>query len=107
VIEIYVQNYRPISILSVFSKVFEKVICKRLKSYLNHVGLPSSIQFGFQEKCSTYMAIASLIDDITLSHAKRVYRVYREPFARSIPLNANGSNEDKVKITYLNPLLSL
>jgi len=28
------------------------------------------------------------------------YRLYREPFARSIPLNANGSNEDKVNITY-------
>jgi len=25
----------------------------------------------------------------------QVYRVYREPFAESIPLNANGSNEDK------------
>ena len=64
-------TYGPISMLSIFSKVFKKVICKRLKNYLKHVGLPSSNQFGFQEKCSTYMPIASLIDDITSSHASR------------------------------------
>jgi len=27
--------------------------------------------------------------------------------AESIPLNADGSNEDKVIITYLNPMISL
>jgi len=35
------------------------------------------------------------------------FTVYREPFTESIPLNASGSNEDKVNMTYLNPLLSL
>jgi len=44
------------------------------------------------------------MQDFGLAHH---YRVYREPFTGSIPLNANGSNQDKVNITYLNPLLSL
>jgi len=36
-----VSNYRPISILPCFSKIFESVIMQRLKSFLKLVGLPS------------------------------------------------------------------
>jgi len=53
-------NYRPISILPCFSKIFEYVIMQRLKSFLKLVGLPSKNQYGFQEKTSTYMYIAML-----------------------------------------------
>jgi len=41
------------------------------------------------------------------SHESWFINIYREPFAESLPLNANGSNEDKINITYLNPLFSL
>ena len=29
-------NYRPISLLSVFSKIFEKYLCKHIINYLTH-----------------------------------------------------------------------
>ena len=60
-------NYRPISILSCFSKIFETVLQVRLKSFLKLVGLPSKNQFGFQKKMTTYMAIANVMEEIMTS----------------------------------------
>ena len=40
-------NYRPISILPSFSKVFEKVVCLRLSSYLTAKCILSDNQYGF------------------------------------------------------------
>ena len=58
-------NYRPISILPCFSKIYEKIIFKRLKHHLSMVNVPSKNQIGFQEKCSTYMAVSSVYEEIT------------------------------------------
>ena len=57
-------NYRPISILSVFSKLFEKLIHKRLLSYLCHNDIISQKQFGFRPRYSTYMALIDFCDKI-------------------------------------------
>ena len=40
-------NYRPISVLSVFSKVFERVIQGRILSFLNREVHILSSQYGF------------------------------------------------------------
>ena len=40
-------NYRPISLLPVFSKIFEKVIYKRLFDHLNNKAILDEHQFGF------------------------------------------------------------
>lgn len=58
-------NYRPISVLSIFSKVFEKVVSKRLLSFINDNRLLYSNQFGFRANHSTYMALSILVTDIT------------------------------------------
>lgn len=49
-------NYRPISILSVFSKVFEKVIKLRLTKYLLSNNLLASQQYGFRNQSNTKCA---------------------------------------------------
>ena len=41
-------NYRPISILPVFSKIFECIIHKRLYNHFTHQHLLHSSQFGFR-----------------------------------------------------------
>ena len=43
-------NYRPIFLLSVFSKIFEKPIQKRLTSFLQSKEFLHSHQFGFRSK---------------------------------------------------------
>ena len=40
-------NYRPISILPVVSKVFERILYKQLVEYLDAENLLSEHQFGF------------------------------------------------------------
>ena len=57
-------NYRPISLLSVFSKIFEKAMYDRLYDFLTTLKIIYEYQFGFQKKKSTYMALISLTDKI-------------------------------------------
>ena len=57
-------NYRPISILSVFSKIFEKCMYKRIYSFLNKYKLIYKRQFGFRAAHSTNHALASLVEYI-------------------------------------------
>ena len=57
-------NYRPISVLSVFSKIFERVIQGRLLSFLNKQGHILSSQYGFRRGHSTYMAILDMVENI-------------------------------------------
>ena len=57
-------NYRPISVLSIFSKIIEKLIHKRLYNFLDTFQLPYSLQFGFREKHSTIHALISLTESI-------------------------------------------
>ena len=50
-------NYRSISILPVFGKIFEKVIYTRLYDFLTKNKIISEFQFGFQKFHSTTHAI--------------------------------------------------
>ena len=43
-------NYRPISLLSVFSKIFEKIMHKRLYNFLEVNDILQPLQFGFWKK---------------------------------------------------------
>ena len=42
-----VKNYRPVSILSVVSKVFEKPVNNKIVDHLEKSGLFCDIQYGF------------------------------------------------------------
>lgn len=50
-------NYRPVSLLSVFSKIVEKLIAKRLTAHLDVNHIWSEQQFGFRKKGNTQEAI--------------------------------------------------
>ena len=55
-------NYRPISVLPIFSKVFEKVVYKRLFNYLNKFDILFQNQYGFRKGLSTSLALHHLYD---------------------------------------------
>ena len=50
-------NYRPISVLPIFSKIFEKIIYSRLYSFLSSMNVIYRMQFGFRKNHSTSHAI--------------------------------------------------
>jgi len=56
-------NYRPISILSSFSKVLEKVLYKQLQNHLNKCSILAQEQFGFRSDFTTNKAIYKLINE--------------------------------------------
>ena len=58
------QNYRPISILPAFSKIFEKIIYCRLYSFLSAKNVISDTQFGFRKGHSTSHALNYSIEKI-------------------------------------------
>ena len=59
-----ISNYRPISLLSVFSKILEKSMYNRIYSFLCKHKLINTTQFGFRSKHSTEHALISLIETI-------------------------------------------
>ena len=65
-----VTNYRPISILPYFSKLFERILYKQIMIYLLTNNLLSKYQFGFKKGHSTEMAFNLLISYITEFYEK-------------------------------------
>ena len=59
-----IANYRPLSILPVISKVYEKVFCNRLSDYLSTNNILSSSKFGFRSGASTEHVLLIFTDDI-------------------------------------------
>ncbi len=57
-------NYRPISLLSVFSKISEKLMYKRLYNFLEVNKILYDLQFGFRASHSTDHALISLTESI-------------------------------------------
>jgi hypothetical protein len=68
-----INNYRPISVLPTISKVFEKVICKRMNNFLLKTDTLDPLQFGFRPKHSTTDAVTLLSKDILLAMEKKEY----------------------------------
>ena len=59
------QNYRPISVLPVFSKVFERLLYNRLYTFLQAHNVITEYQYGFQSGYSTEMALIHTIEEIS------------------------------------------
>ena len=59
-----VSNYRPISVLSFFSKIFETILYNHLIEFIEKHDLLYKFQFGFRKQFSTSHAIISLVDKI-------------------------------------------
>ena len=58
------KNYRPVSFLSVVSKVFEKLVNNRIVDHLEKCGLFSDFQYGFRSFQSTADLVIVVSDGI-------------------------------------------
>jgi len=59
-----VANYRPVSLLTSFSKVFERIIYDRLLKHIETNNILAAEQFSFRSSSSTENASYKLNDDI-------------------------------------------
>ena len=57
-------NYRPISTLSVFTQIFEKLVYRQLLNYIEKYEILYQFQFGFRKGRSTERAIAEITDNL-------------------------------------------
>ena len=58
------ENFRPISVLPIFSKIIEKAAHAQISTFLEENKLLTEYQFGYREKRSTKMASTLLFDNI-------------------------------------------
>jgi hypothetical protein len=64
-----IKNYRPVSTLPIFGKIFEKVIYERLYSFLVSQGIMNPNQFGFRKGHSTSHAL-----NISVNHVQQALK---------------------------------
>ena len=66
-------NYRPISVLSCFSKILERIMHNRIYKYLQENKILYPKQFGFQFGHSTDHAIIQFVDQIFEAFENNLY----------------------------------
>ena len=59
----FFNNYRPILLLSAFSKILEHIMYYWLLKFLNKQNFFNQFQFGFWNKHSTFMALVILLEN--------------------------------------------
>jgi hypothetical protein len=71
-------NCRPISILTSFNKIFEKVMYRRLVQHFSDHNILSKYQYGFRAKLGTDNAIFNFITEIlhSLNHKSMVGGIF-------------------------------
>ena len=62
-----ITNYRPISLLSLLNKIFEKLLYRRLYKFLHKHNVLYKYQFGFRKGYSTTMALIEILNNIKIA----------------------------------------
>ena len=63
-------NYRPISLLSPFTKIVESYLYNEINDFLSKNKVLYNLQYGFREKSSTELAVSQITDDLSDSIEK-------------------------------------
>ena len=69
----YTTNYRPISLLLTISKLLEKIVYKRVYSFLNQTDQLYNSQYGFRTAHSCDDAVSELVGEVLKNREKKIY----------------------------------
>ena len=67
------ENYRPIFLLSIYNRLFEKILYRRLIKFIDKNDILYDLQYGFRNKHSTQHAI---LDIVKTKHSNMDNRKY-------------------------------
>ena len=56
-----IENYRPITVLPIFGKLFEHMLCKQITTYYDHIMYPKMTAYRKQHSCET--TLIGLVED--------------------------------------------
>ena len=68
--KMYVNNYRPVSVLPLLSKIIERLMYNRILTFIDKHDILYRNQFGFRQNYSPNLALITLVDKITGSLQK-------------------------------------
>ena len=66
-------NYRPISLLSNFTGIFQKLVVSRMESFIEQNDILPPSQYGFHKVHSTHHAILDIFSTIQKNMDKRLF----------------------------------
>jgi retron-type reverse transcriptase len=66
-------NYRPISILSSFSKFFERIVYNRIVDFIDKKNILYMHQYGFRRHHSTHLAMSHVVENITSAFDRKEF----------------------------------
>lgn len=66
-------SYRPISLLPILSKIFEKLLLKRILPIVTDANILPNSQFGFRNSHSTIHQVHRLVDKISYALEEKLY----------------------------------
>ena len=68
-----INNYRPISLLSVFSKIIEKIVHQGVHPFLQENYIIYKSQYGFQKNKSTIHSLIQIVEKIRNAIENKIY----------------------------------
>ena len=68
-----IDNYRPISSLPLFSKIFERLTLDRMENFISRQNILTPCQFGFRRGRSTTLAVVKLVSHIVQAYHQKLY----------------------------------
>ena len=72
-LETQTNNYRPVSLLSPFAKLFEKLILSRLNSFLDRNNVVAPEQFGFRKHLSTFLLLVDVVSHLKKQKEQKLF----------------------------------
>ena len=121
-------NFRPISILPSFSKVFEKLVNNQILNFLEENNLISDYQYGFRKKCSTSDAVVDFKDNTlnafnkgncvlgifidfskafdTIDHNILLHKMKNLGFSHNVILWVQSYLQNRTQTTFINSIYS-
>ena len=68
-------NYRPVYQLTIFPKIFEKILCIQLNEYITNQNILNEMQSAYTKSKSTKTALTLIVNDLLQSKTNKAHPI--------------------------------